>query len=606
MALRIPTSISDFRKLREQQFEYIDKTHLITELIDRDSYEVVLIPRPRRFGKSLNLSMLKWFFEKRDENLWHLFDGLHVAQAGPKYREHFQKYPVVHISFKGAKADNFEVCHEKIRLLIRDMYTYHRPVIEGQLDEVDQQDFDAIRKGTAAGWQFQRSLYYLTKYLHQVHGVRPIVLIDEYDAPIHTGYANGYYKQVVGFFQSFFEAGLKDNEHLERGVMTGILRTSKESIFSELNSLGVFTLIDTEFNTCFGFTEAEVTALLQKAGMIDLLDAVRSYYDGYEFGMVDIYNPWSILSFLARDDRNVIPYWVGTSSNMLVKDLLQHHAFAVQNDVKTLLEGGYIEEHINENIVFPDIRRRTQALWNMLVFTGYLKASRPGPILRGEDRPPFRLSIPNREVAVVYRTTFQSWMDEALTARGGGLKELLDALLQGDVRGFEQQLQKFAASLPSYHDVEGAQPEKFYHGMVIGLLAGLEPDYEVRSNRESGPGRPDVLIKPRLAGKPGVVLELKAAEPGQKSIEKAMAEGLLQLETHDYGAELRAAGVEKIQQLAVAFDGKRVMVLPKGAPAPKKKAVPKNSQESVRTGAKKAPAAKRPKTGAKNKKTTKK
>jgi hypothetical protein len=439
--------------------------------------------------------------------------------------------------------------------------------------------------GTATNASYELALKHLTEWLHQVYGVRPIVLIDEYDAGVHASYSNGFYKEAVSFFGAFYLAGLKDNPHLERAVMTGILRVSRESIFSDLNNVGVYSLIRREFNTCFGFTEAEVQSLMDKAGFADLMPSIRAYYDGYEFGMVDIYNPWSILSFLESNERNVVPYWVGTSSNALIKELLQHHAFTVQKDIHTLLAGGSIEEDIDENIAFPDLKKRVRSFWNLLIFTGYLRASRPRPEIPGADRPPFRLSIPNREVAEVYRTTFQGWMDDALLTQGGGLRALLDALLEGEAASFERQLQKFAASLPSYHDVGGAEPERFYHGLMIGLLASLEPHYEVRSNRESGDGRPDVLIKPRYAGKPGAVLELKSARKGERTIEKAMAEGLRQLDEHDYGAELRAAGVEKIRQMVVAFDGKRVMVLPKGAKPPKKSAM-KKVRESITIAAK--------------------
>ncbi len=588
----IPIGTDDFRVLREKDFEYIDKTHLITELIDRDNIKVVLLPRPRRFGKSLNLSTLKWFFEKRDENVWHLFEGLHVDRAGETYRAHFQQYPVVHISLKETKADDFQNCREAARQAIRKVYDQHRSVLEGKLEGMNLKEFRAILNDEASEALYRLSLKNLTEYLHLAYGKRPIVLIDEYDAGIHASYQNGFYKEAIGFFVGFFLAGLKDNVHLERAVLTGILRVSRESIFSDLNNLGVYTILDTEFNTCFGFTEAEVKALLEKAGMADLIDAIRAYYDGYEFGMVEIYNPWSILSFLARNERNVVPYWVGTSSNTLIKELLQHHAFRVQDELQTLLEGGFIEKHLDDIIAFPELKDNTSSLWNLLVFSGYLKAARPGPPVLGADQPPFRLSIPNREVASVYRTTFQSWMDKALRPHGGDVQQLLKALLEGNVETFEEQLQKFASSLPSYHDVKGAKPETFYQGMMIGLLASLEPDYEVRSNRESGDGRPDVLIKPRLAGKPGVVLELKAARKGEKTIETAMTQGLVQLDANDYAAELRAVGVEKIRQMVVAFDGKRVMVLPKGAPAPKRKGAPrkvaKKAGASTRKAGKKA------------------
>ncbi|HRI68846.1 MAG TPA: AAA family ATPase, partial [Polyangium sp.] len=566
----IPIGIDDFRKLREENFEYIDKTFFITEFIDRSNIKVIIVPRPRRFGKSMNMSTLKWFFEKRDDNIWHLFEGLHVARAGEKYRQHFQKYPVIHISFKETKANDFDSCLREAKRLIRDMYAMHERAVAGKLEPWAMAEFRAIVDGTMDVSLYRRALKNLTMFLHQAHGVPPIVLIDEYDAGIHASYANGFYKEAIDFFGGFYLAGLKDNPHLERAVMTGILRVSRESIFSDLNSVGVYSLLRREFNTCFGFTEEEVKALLERVELPEMMAPLRSFYNGYDFAGVDIYNPWSILSFLANVNHDVIPYWVGTSSNALIKELLQHHAFGIQREMQTLLEGGYVEKHIHEYIAFPELREDKDTLWNLLVFSGYLRASRPGPPIRGTPLPAFRLSIPNQEVAEVYRTSFQSWMKKGLLSQGGELDVLLTKLLEGEAPEFEEQLQKFAATLPSYHDVKGAKPETFYHGMMIGLLASLEPDYEVRSNRESGNGRPDVLIKPRVAGKPGAVLELKAARAAVKTIEKAMAEGLKQFAENDYAAELRNAGVEKIAQMVVAFDGKRVMVLPKGAKPPRK------------------------------------
>lgn len=569
MLRRIPTSIKDFRELREKGFEYIDKTNLITEFIDRDNDDVLLIPRPRRFGKTMNMTMLKWFFEKREENVWHLFEGLHVSRAGETYRGHFQKYPVIFISFKETKAQSFDSCLREAKRLIQDMYAEHESVLRGKLQSWQETEFRAILERSADDALYRRALKNLTMFLHQVHGVRPIVLIDEYDAGIHAAYTNGFYKEAIGFFGGFFLAGLKDNMHLERAVMTGILRVSKESIFSDLNNPGIYTLLEAEFNTCFGFTEAEVQTLLDKAGLSHIMPNVRSYYDGYEFGGVEIYNPWSILHFLASRTKQLQPFWVGTSSNLLIRELLETHAFRVQDEMHTLLEGGFIEKHLDTNVALPELNKSPHALWNLLVFSGYLKASRPpGPILVGEPVPPYRLSIPNIEVATVYRSTFQHWMDQRLMQHNGELDTLLGKMLDGDASRFEAQLQKFAMTLPSYHDVTGSEPEKFYHGLMIGLLASLEGDYEVRSNRESGLGRPDVMIRPRLAGKPGVILELKSGKKGEKSIERAMREGLAQLEANDYAAELRNAGVQKISQMVVAFDGKRVMVLPKGATPP--------------------------------------
>jgi hypothetical protein len=564
----VPIGIDDFRTLREKNFEYVDKTHFVTELIDHENIKVILLPRPRRFGKTLNLTMVRWFFEKRSENLWHLFEGLKIASAGDKYRGHFQQYPVILISFKGTKAESFEECQRQIRHVLQGMYAEHREALDGKLDERESENFRAVWKGTADEGLYRRSLLNLTEYLHRVHGKPPIVLIDEYDAPIHAGYAHGYYDKIIGFFRQFLELALKDNPHLERAILTGILRVSKESIFSGLNNAGVYTLLAPEFNTCFGFTDAEVSALLHEAGMSELMDGVRSYYNGYDFGGIAIYNPWSILQFLERKSRELAPHWVNTSTNDLIKELLQCHAFTAEKDIQTLLAGGSIEKELDENIVFSELRQHPRALWNILVFSGYLKAVR-GPMALGDPPPPYYLSIPNLEVAKVYRDTFQSWMEQSLQSQGGAVTRMLDALLSGDSINFQAQLQMFAAVIPSYHDVRGPDPERFYHGLMIGLLAMLEPHYEVRSNRESGAGRPDVLIKPRRAGKPGVVLELKAARKGERTMKQALNEGLRQLQENDYAAELRTAGVEKIHQMAIAFDGKKVLVASPKAPAKK-------------------------------------
>jgi hypothetical protein len=575
VTLPIPIGIDDFRVLRERGLEYIDKSQLIRELVDRTGVEVALLPRPRRFGKSLNLSMLRWFFEKRDEDLWPLFDGLHIARAGEAYRAHFQRYPVVYVSFKATRADRFEVCRDSLRLVIRDLYHERVALLErGVLDEWEKADFLAVLEGSASEAVYRRSLLCLTSILHRVHGERVVVLVDEYDAPIHAGWAHGYYREVADFFRGFFEAGLKDNPHLHKGVLTGILRVTKESIFSGLNNLAVYTLLDEELNTCFGFTEGEVSALLAKAGVPELLEPVRAYYNGYVFGGEAVYNPWSILHFVASRTKELVPHWVTTSGNELVKELLLHHAFAVHDDMEVLLARRSIEKRIDENIVFPELRASPQALWNLLLFSGYLRAER-GPVVPGKPRPALRLSIPNEEVFEVYRTTFQSWTDQGLRAQGGGLEALLDALLKGDARRLEGELQRLATYIVSSHDAGGRDPERFYHGLMLGLLAGLEPDYEVRSNRESGEGRPDVWVRPRTAGKPGVVLELKMARARGKTLAGALREGIAQMRANDYAAELHAAGAGQVHALVVAFDGKRVRVERSDAAGPAKRDKPK-------------------------------
>jgi hypothetical protein len=412
MTMRISIGIDDFRELREKGLEYVDKSHLILELIDKVGVKVALLPRPRRFGKSLNLSMLRWFFEKRDEDLWHLFEGLRVAGAGEAYRAHFQRYPVVYLSLEGLEAQRFEVCWASIKRRLRDLYEEHRAPLEGRLNEWDLADFRAVLDETADESLYRASLLNLTRYLHRAHGQRVVVLIDEYDAPIHAAFVNGYYRESVDFFRAFFEDGLKDNPHLEKGVLTGILDVATDSI-----NLAVYTLLVEELNTCFGFTEAEVAGLLQKASMPELMGPVREYYNGYELGGQTIYNPWSVLHFLASESREFLPYWMTTGADDLVKPLLERHAFSVDKEFEALLEGGSFEERLEENISFPELRGSRRAFWSLLVFSGYLKAER-GPVIAGQERPPHRLSIPNREVAELYRTTFRSWLDEGLRVQG--------------------------------------------------------------------------------------------------------------------------------------------------------------------------------------------
>jgi hypothetical protein len=561
----IPIGVDDFRKLREAKLEYVDKSDLIRALIDRRGVEVVLLPRPRRFGKTLNLSMLRCWFEKTGEDLSHLFEGLSIWQAGDDYRAHFQRYPVIHFNFKGAKGFTFEQSFAAIREKIVDLYEHHRAVLDGGFATENQlRRYRQILDGTADRAVLDRALLDLSALLQARHGERVLILIDEYDEPIHAGYFNGYSQEIVEFLRSFLGAGLKSNPHLFKAVMTGILRVAKENLFSGLNNPGVYSLLRKDFNTAFGFTEAEVADLLQRCGRAGELEQVRAWYNGYLFGGEVIYNPWSVLCYLDSSDSSPRPYWLSTSSNDLVKELLERYAVELQPTFEALLAGGSIEHVLDENVALSQIHQSPDALWSLLVFSGYLKAevAYQDPLLG----PVYRLSIPNREVRQVYSTTFRGWMETRMRGHGGSLSLLTEALLGGDVEALEEQLQAFVTNLLSYHDLGAAASERVYHGFVLGLFAVMEATHEVRSNRESGAGRPDVLIRPRHPGKPGAVLELKVARPSRKTLEQALSEGLDQLESMDYGAELRSAGATPISAFAVAFDGKRVRVAAPGAP----------------------------------------
>lgn len=407
MPLRTPIGLDDFRALREQQLEYIDKSNLIRELLDRPGIQAIVFPRPHRFGKTLNLSMIRCWFEKRDEDLSHLFQDLSIWQAGDDYRAHFQRYQVLNFNFKGTKAKSFEECWAAIREKINDLYKEHLYLLESsRLDEFEIRRYRQILDGDGDATLYRRALLDLSSYLHRQHGEKIVILIDEYDEPVHAGHLHGYAARISDFVQAFLTYGLELNPYLFRAVVMGTLPVRAESLFSEASNLGIYTLLARQFNTCFGFTEAEVTTLLERSGRADTLEAVRTWYNGYLFGGAVIYNPWSVLSFLQRQEENPKPYWLSTSSNDLVRELLQRYALRLQPVFEALLEGGSIERMLDETVVLSDIRDDEGALWSLLVFSGYLKAEEIADDALG--RAVHRLSIPNREVRHVYATTFRS------------------------------------------------------------------------------------------------------------------------------------------------------------------------------------------------------
>ncbi|WP_437564481.1 AAA family ATPase [Sorangium sp. So ce542] len=559
MSLRVALGIDDFRQLRESGLEYVDKTHLIRELIDKEGVQVALLPRPRRFGKTLNLSMLRWFFEKRQEDLSRLFEDLSIWQAGERYRAHFQRYPVIYLTLKGAKQETFERCFAALREKIVALYDQHRYVLDsGQLGDVEQRRYREVLDGTASEAVYGRALLDLSSHLHRLHGERVVMLIDEYDEPIHAGYLHGYAPRILDFVRTFLTEGLKGNPHLHRAVLTGILRVARESIFSGLNNVVVYSLLRSDFGTCFGFTEPEVEALLDKAGRRSLLEVIRAWYNGYDFGGAVIYNPWSILSFLEGRDADPLPFWLGTSSNDLIQRVIEEHAVTLQPALEVLMEGGEIERVLEENVAVGDLAQNEDALFGLLVFSGYLRAEKRS---RGPgEQPAHALKIPNREVRLLYTSTFRRWAEARLKRQGTSMQRLLAALLSGDAAGFETELQAFVTDVLSYHDATRVDPEAVYHGFVAGLLAAIEPGHHVRANRESGQGRPDVMIRPAQPGRPGVVLELKVARAPRASLDRALDEALAQSRTRGYAAELRASGAVPVHALAVAFDGKVVRV----------------------------------------------
>jgi hypothetical protein len=565
-AIRLPIGISDFRELREGGFYYVDKTSFIEDVLD-ESAKVLLIPRPRRFGKTLNLTMLRWFFEKRDDDVRSLFDGLAISSSeGAK--AHFQRHPVIFATFKDVKPTSWEHCFASIGGVLSDLYAEHRYLLaEGSLTPEDASLFTEILERRASFGVCVVALKLLSKLLADHHRERVIILIDEYDSPIHAGYTHRYYDEVVAFFRDFLSGGLKDNSHLFKGVLTGILRVAKESLFSGLNNIEVYSILRTQLATAFGFTEPEVRTLAAACGQLEAVDGIRGFYNGYLFGEHAIYNPWSVLSFLNRGDGVFRPHWIETSSNDLVRELLLTGPQGVKAELETLLAGGSLERYIDENIVLRDISARSDAVWSFLLFTGYLK---PIEVRYEEGEAYARLVVPNREVAGAIRRMVRAWFQDIA---GGSveLQHLLSALLRGDAPVVEQHLARMVTASVSYFDSAAPEPERFYHGFVVGILVGLGPRYEVRSNRESGFGRCDVMVLPKDAGRSGVVLELKRVQTeAGESVEKALADALRQIRERDYAAELRERGAAPIHEMAAVFDGKRVFVrtAAKASPSP--------------------------------------
>ncbi len=550
--------VSDFKKLRETGLTFVDKSRLIIEFLE-STPEVLLLPRPRRFGKTLNLSMLRYFLEQRPENLAHLYEDLEVfrCEKALDYKKHFQQYPVIFISFKDISGKTFDMCHAAIVDLLANVYRDHEAILDtGKLNESDIENYKAILSGKAQPIRYRSALGDLCRYIHRATGQKPIVLIDEYDHPIHHGWLGGYGGDVLDFFRAFLTSGLKDNPHLQRAVLTGILRIARESIFSGLNNIAVYTLIDKPFCSCFGFSEEDVRSLMHIAGHPEWLPTVQAWYNGYLFYDQVIYNPWSVLSFLSNHGEP-LPYWINTSSNDLIKRSLQRQAGHVGSVVEKLIEGGSFELILDKNTVLDTLDRSPDALWSLLTFAGYLRAERSS---RGEgEQSAHALSIPNREVRTIFTQTFQQWLEHGFYGRGAHLQKLISALMSGDSELLEEQLQAFVLNVLSFHDGSPTDPESIYQAFVLGLLCILEPEYRVRSNRESGKGRPDVMILPSKPNKPGVVLELKVVRRG--TLEQALEKAAKQIRERDYPAEARAAGAEPLYSFAVAFDGKDLRVL---------------------------------------------
>lgn len=549
----IPIGVDDFKDLITNDYYYVDKTLLIKELIDLKG-KAILFTRPRRFGKTLNMSMIRYFFEntgnaEENEANKGLFRNLQIMNDDEIYTSQMGQFPVVLLTLKSARQGDFDTAYYMIRNEISSEFQRHREVIEKGKQALSLSEWDKyvrLAEQQADYKEYANALQFLTQCLYKTTKRTVILLIDEYDVPLENAYFAGFYDRMVGFIRSLFESALKTNEYLHFAVITGCLRISKESIFTGLNHLNMVSVLDKNYSTYFGFVEDEVKKMLTDYGHEARFPDLKKWYDGYCFGDREIYNPWSVIKFLSdlNADRNAFPkpYWINTSSNEIVRDMIYRADKETRNQMEELISGGTIEIPVHEEITYGDLKGQGENLWNFLFFTGYL--TKAGEEFR-DDTIILKGRIPNIEVKTVYKNTILSWFQDKIKKRD--FKELYQALEEGDERKAAQIISEQLLSAISFYD----SAENFYHGFLAGILNQSEK-YLVKSNRESGNGRSDIIVKsPSLRGR-AFVLELKVSD-SIDSMEKDAGEAVRQIYEKGYMEELRTEGYRKISCYGVAF-----------------------------------------------------
>lgn len=563
MARTVAIGIQDFGDLIQKKYFYIDKTSFIKEWWESGD-SVTLITRPRRFGKTLNMSMVEQFFSVKYAGRGELFEGLSIWE-NEEYRNLQGTYPVISLSFATVKEQDFESTKLRIYQLLTDLYNQNYFLLDSDvLTEMDKEFFRSVRMDMPEVVA-TLAIYKLSDFLARYYGKKVIILLDEYDTPMQEAYVDGYWREMVGFTRSMFNAAFKTNPWLERAIMTGITRVSKESIFSDLNNLKVVTTTSDEYATSFGFTEQEVFSALEACGRGEEKEKVKKWYDGFIFGShVDIYNPWSILNFL--DTGKYTTYWANTSANSLVGKLIREGSRQIKVSFERLLRGEHLKCAIDEQIVYDQLDDNEDAIWSLLLASGYLKVldyDQLDLLAEGEEQM-YELTITNHEVSLMFEGMVRGWFARAK----GDYNDFVTALLQGDVDAMNIYMNRVALHTFSYFDTgrepHDAEPERFYHGFVLGLLVDLQGRYIITSNRESGFGRYDVVLEPREPEEnDAVILEFKVHNPRREaSLEDTVKEALSQIEKQKYDASLLAHGItgEHIHKYGFAFQGKKVLI----------------------------------------------
>lgn len=551
--LPLPVGTTNYKKICEDSY-YVDKTLLIKEILD-EKVNVALFTRPRRFGKTLNMDMLRTFFEKTAEDNGRYFQDKKIWQQGEKYTSHQGQYPVIFLSLKDIKARKWQYAFDALKYIISVEYMRHSELKRSsELEEADIELYNRIVKNQAGYMEYVFSLQALSRMLHQHHKQAPVIIIDEYDTPIQEGFVNGYYDDAVEFIRSFFSAALKDNPHARQIVMTGILRIAKESIFSGLNNIRVFSVLDKKFSEFFGFMTSEVQQMAAYYEQTDKLPELKAWYDGYKFGDTEIFNPWSVINYFSNNCQ-AMPYWVQTSANTIIQEILKTYNDDTYRNLHALLGKTEVQSIVRTNIIYPKLKEPQTNILGFLLMTGYLKSTGTELDARGDYI--CRLSIPNKEIKTIYYNEILSLLTEDIGENT--VMNLANALYDKDAAKIKEALNKFMLKTISYYD---NLKENYYHGLMLGLLAIGESNYDIRSNRESGLGRYDIQLIPKKSALPGIIIEVKAADKDAGvELSKLAQTALKQIDEKKYDTELCAQGVNDIIKYGVAFKGKTVEIV---------------------------------------------
>ena len=541
---------SDFRGLIIRDNYYIDKTMYIKDIIDNQS-RVILITRPRRFGKTLNMSMLRYYFDCRQKYSKELFEGLKIMSQEEKYTSKLGAYPVIYLTLKDAGLMNYEMMIMQLKTIMMELFYEHRNLLEGEMAEGERNIFNKVLSANITELELINVIKMLSKIMYQYYNKPVILLIDEYDVPIQSAYVEGYYEEAIKFFKTFYGITFKDNPYLEKTVLTGVSRVAKESIFSGANNFDVFTILDNEFADDFGITEEEMDKVIEDFKVEDDKEEIKKWYDGYKIGDKEgIYNPWSILNYLTR--KELRQYWVNTSSNDLIKLVLKNST-TVKEKIERLLKGEPIEVPINLETVIVGIENNEDNIWGLMLGTGYLK------VVEVVDLPNkiYKVALPNYEIKLLFEQIIDNWFRNKVM--GNDLQSILKDLVTLNLEEYEEKFKILVREMFSYMDVGENTAENFYHAFVLGMLVGLKDSYYVNSNRESGMGRYDIMLEPKDKSGNSFIMEFKVyKEDKEKTIEETIENAKKQIEEKGYENNLRERGFKNITKIVYAFHGKEV------------------------------------------------